>query len=167
MSGWYVVNTRPRQEARAELNLRRQGFRAWLPRLLQSRAQAQRIVTLSAPVFPNYLFVELDPTSEAWSRINNSFGVRRLLTQGDRPARVPTAFVESLRASVDPRGDVALLAAEALAAGQRVRIVSGPLFGQVGTLLEMPSADRVRILLSVLGVETPATIDRRAVAPAA
>jgi hypothetical protein len=31
----------------------------------------------------------------------------------------------------------------------------------------MPSADRVRILLSVLGVETPATIDRRAVAPAA
>jgi hypothetical protein len=34
---WYVVNTHPHQEARAEVNLRQQGYEAWLPAVAQRR----------------------------------------------------------------------------------------------------------------------------------
>ena len=33
---WYVVHTQPLNEARAELNLRRQGFTTYLPRYLRT-----------------------------------------------------------------------------------------------------------------------------------
>ena len=45
MRKWYVVQTRPRQERRAEVNLARQGYRAWLPVMERSRRRAKRIET--------------------------------------------------------------------------------------------------------------------------
>ena len=76
-SRWYVVHTRPHQERRAEANLLRQGYRAWLPQMERSRRHARRIETVRTPLFPGYLFVELDIAREAWCAINGTFGVRR------------------------------------------------------------------------------------------
>jgi transcriptional antiterminator RfaH len=52
MQRWYVVHTQSYQEARAELNLRRQGFEVWLPLSRRRRRHARRIDTVLAPLFP-------------------------------------------------------------------------------------------------------------------
>src|SRR5690554_1682526 len=101
MKAWYVVNTRPHNECRAEMNLRRQGFNVWLPVLERSRRHARRIETVRAPLFPGYLFIELDLSRDNWWPVNGSYGVRSLLCQGGRPSALPQEFVEGLCRSAD------------------------------------------------------------------
>jgi len=164
MSRWYVVNTLPHQEARAEANLRRQGYRAWLPSIVRSRRHARRIDTILAPLFPGYLFVEIDVEREAWTPINGTFGVRRLLCHRERPMPVPGDFMEALRQTLDVDGVVAV--PEPLKPGQKVRLIAGPFVDCVGTLLHLAANGRVALLLRLLGQEVSTVVSRRMLAPA-
>ena len=162
---WYVINTLPHQEGRAEANLRRQGYRAWLPTIKRSRRHARRIDTILSPLFPGYLFVELDPEREAWTSINGTYGVRRILCRGDRPMPVPSGFMEALRQTIDGEGAVAV--PETLKPGQKVRLIAGPFVDCVGTLLHLTANGRVSLLLQLLGQEVSTVVSRRMLAPAA
>lgn len=162
MRAWAVVNTLPHQEARAEANLVRQGFRAWLPSMMRTRRHARRFDVIRAPVFPGYLFVELDPEVDHWKRINGTFGVRRLLTQGEKPQLLPAAFVEGLRGSVGEDGVCRLPEGE-LDPGTRVRVVAGPFAECLATVASLAPNDRITLLLSVLGGEVAVTMRRGAV----
>ena len=99
MRAWYVVNTLPHQEARADQNLRRQNYTTLLPVTRRTRRHARRLDTVLTPLFPGYLFVELDLETQSWSSINSTFGVKRLLCGGDRPTELQRDFVDS------PAGD--------------------------------------------------------------
>lgn len=165
MKRWYVVNTLPHQEVRAETNLRQQGFRTWLPSIFRSRRHARRIDTIRCPLFPGYLFVELDIEGESWSSINGTFGVRRLLCQRERPAAVPMPFIDALSATLDDQGSVAMPETQ-LRPGARVRMIAGPFVNCIGTLLSLAARDRVALLLNVLGQEVSTVVSRRILVPA-
>jgi transcriptional antiterminator RfaH len=66
MKRWYVVHTQARQEARAEVNLRRQDFEVWLPMIRCVRRHARKVDSTFAPLFPRYFFIRLDLTSQPW-----------------------------------------------------------------------------------------------------
>jgi len=166
MNRWYVVNTRPHQEARAEMNLKRQGYRAWLPVMERSRRHARRIDTVRVPVFPGYLFVELDVERQAWNAINGTFGVRRLLTDGARPQPLPDTFVAALRGAGEGK-DACVITPADLEPGDKVRITSGPFVDYVAVVHELAPGDRVKLLLNVLGGRITAEVSRRGVASAA
>jgi hypothetical protein len=51
MKRWYVVHTQTHQEARAELNLSRQGLAVWLPLFRRARRHARRIDHVLSPSF--------------------------------------------------------------------------------------------------------------------
>jgi hypothetical protein len=57
---WYVVQTQPQSESRAELNLRRQGFTTYLPRYMRTRRHSRKVEMVARPLFPRYLFVGFD-----------------------------------------------------------------------------------------------------------
>src|SRR4029079_10767897 len=79
---WYVVRTLPQRELQARIQLINQGFRVFVPRYLKNRRHARKLETVSAPLFPRYIFVVLDRTRDRWRSINGTFGVDRLLTYG-------------------------------------------------------------------------------------
>jgi transcriptional antiterminator RfaH len=161
---WCVVNTLPHQEARAKVNLTRQGYQTWLPTFRKSRRHARRIETVVVPLFPGYLFVELDPTRQIWSPINGTAGVR--LSENMRPARVPDRFMESLRQKSNEQGIVAL-ADSGLRPGHKVRLVGGPFVDCIGTLLRLDAKGRVALLLSILGQEVRAKVSAEMITSAA
>ena len=166
LTRWYVVHTRPHQEGRAETNLARQGFRVWLPVMERSRRHARRIDTVRAALFPGYLFVALDVERDAWCRINGTFGVRWLLSDGERPQALPLEFVSSLRDAVG--GDGLSTAAPAdLRPGDAVTIAAGPFVECAAVVLRLAPGERVEVLLEVLGGRVSARLPRRAVVAAA
>lgn len=167
MRSWYVVNTHPHQETRAEANLGRQGYEAWLPKLLCQRRHARRVDTTTAPLFPGYLFVALDPSVQAWRAINSTFGVRQILCHGECPRPIDRGFVEALKNTADDKGIVALRAAESLEPGQPLRLLTGPFANSIGTLLRLAGRDRVMLLLNLLGREVQILVSRRHVIAAA
>jgi len=157
MNRWYAVNTQAHQEARADENLRRQGFDSWLPRFRRQRKHARRIDHVLAPLFPGYLFVRLDPEIERWRSINGTFGVVRLLCNGDAPLAVPDGLVEEIMQRRDGCGTV-VLPPRSLAFGKVVRVVAGPFADLEGLVQEMPGRDRVVLLFNLLGRKVRASV---------
>ena len=155
---WYLIHTKPRQEAVAESNLHRQLFPVYLPRIRQVRERRGRRRTSVEPLFPRYLFIELDTENDNWAPIRSTLGVSNLVRFGDRPAVVPTPLVEGLRRYDDEYG-VQRIQVEELAPGSRVRISEGALKGYEGIYLARNSRDRVTVLLDIVGRETRLFID--------
>ena len=86
---WYLIQTKPHQESRAEENLARQGFACYRPAVGQG-ARAQ-------PLFPGYLFIRLDQQHDNWFPIRSTRGVARIVSFGVQPLPVPDALVEEIR----------------------------------------------------------------------
>lgn len=162
---WYVVHTQPASEERAGLHLATQGYTIFYPRFRKTVRHARKSTCKLAALFPGYLFVKLDTSRDRWRSINGTRGVIRLLTLGDKPQPAPVGVVEDLQAQTDSHG--AFVLAPALCVGQRVRIAEGPFANLVGTLQRLDGADRVQVLLDILGRSVPATLQGAMLDPAA
>lgn len=155
MSGkaWYVVHTQLNGEARAELNLRRQGFRTYLPRYLRSRRHSRRTEIVPRPLFPRYLFVALDLACDRWRSIPSTSGVSQLLLAGERPAPVPEGVIEHIRSREDSDGHVALGLPSGVGPGSHVRLIDGIFADAKGVLERIADDRRIAVLLDLLGRE--------------
>jgi transcriptional antiterminator RfaH len=143
---WYVVYTKPQQEARAELHLRRRGIESFHPQLeLPAYAGERR---RCVPLFPNYLFAQVDLISQ-YHEVVWSPGVKRLVGAGGVPTPLDDAVVRLLKrhATADGR----LRARPDLEAGQEVEILDGPFAGLFAIIQNPPDArGRVRVLMKLL-----------------
>jgi len=157
MKRWYAVSTLPHQEARADLNLRRQGFVSWLPQIRCLRRHSRRTDQVLAPLFPGYLFVSLDTDVERWRSINGTFGVVKLLCRGDTPLPVLEGLVEEIMKRRDDSGLV-LLPRRHFAVGEPVKVAAGPFADLEGLYQEMSGRDRVLLLFDLLGRKVRASV---------
>ena len=146
---WYAVHTLPFAEARAEDQLRRQGFRTFQPKRRKTVRHARKLHTAAAPFFPRYLFIVLDLTRDQWRSVNGTFGVSRLVMRGEQPHPVPQGVVEALIAAADARGILQL--GRNLQVGGPVRLLAGPFAEQLAVLDHLDESGRVRVLLDILG----------------
>ena len=157
---WFVAQTLHHREKLAALHLGNQGFRSFLPRFRKTVRHARQLRAVIAPVFPGYIFIILDIERDRWRSINGTFGVARLVSAQGRPIPVPSGIVEAMIAASDPSGVVRL--GGELRPGQAVRVVAGPFAGGFGVLERLDGKGRVRVLLKIMGGETPLVMDRAA-----
>ena len=162
---WYLVHTLPHNERHAQLHLGAQGFRTHFPTIEKTIRHARQLRTVRAPLFPRYIFLVLDLGRDRWLSVWGTVGVSSLYSCGDRPVPVPEGIVETLIANSD-EANLALFTS-GLAAGQSVRILSGPFANFVGTLERLDAAGRVRVLLEMMGTAVPVAVRRGAICPAA
>lgn len=160
---WYVVQSQSRKELYAGANLENQGFPTFTPRLRRTVRHARRLKTVLAALFPRYLFVSLDLSRDRWRSVNGTFGVSRLVTDGNMPAPVPEGLVETLIATADQDGKVAL--GTPLTPGEDVRLLHGPFADQIGRLAALDDTGRARVLLEILGAEREVSVEPSALAP--
>src|SRR5262245_40404908 len=139
VNDWWVVQTEANFEHVARLLLMRLGFTTYAPRI-KIRGRVQWL-------FPTYLFVG---AREQFYPVLWTNRVVRLLMAGDRPASVKGEIVTHIRKR-EVGGFVKLPAPTRLKPGQRVRIVSGSVQGQIGVYEGMSGRDRERVLLELLG----------------
>jgi transcriptional antiterminator RfaH len=161
---WYVVHTQVQRETSAQIHLRNQAFRTFLPRHEKTVRHARKTYRTLAPLFPRYLFIILDLERDRWHSVNGTIGVDSLLMTCDRPLPAPKGVVEALIAmsSSDPKQ----IFQPDLAAGQKIRLVAGPFAEQVGVLEHLDDHGRVHILLQVMGALRHVCAPRGDVLPA-
>lgn len=141
---WYVVQTKPRQEFRAQEHLRNQGIRCVLPTIQAEKIRRGRRVFVNEPLFSRYLFLELDRRDGKWSVLRSTRGVTRLVEFGGVPARLPASLIEAFvsRQAVPKR---------LFAPGDQVVVTQGPFAGLEG-IYQMPDGEtRALVLLEFLG----------------
>jgi transcriptional antiterminator RfaH len=162
---WFVVRTQPRAEEKAVRHLANQGFATYLPRYRRRVRHARRDEIVLRPLFPGYLFVELDPARCRWRSINGTVGVYEILTNGDTPLAVPETIVAEIKSREDETGAVKL-APPLFMRGQTVRLIDGPLADVSALLEEMRDENRVVLLVSLLGRKVRMQVSAAAVAAA-
>lgn len=144
---WFLVHTKPRQEARAQVNLQDQRFKCWLPRLRAEKVVRGKLVVVDEPLFPRYLFIEVED-GQNWSPVRSTPGVTTIVRFGGVPGRVPAEVVEVLQAEEQAR--FMQPARLRYARGQPVLITSGP-FAGVRAVFDMADGDaRALVLIELL-----------------
>lgn len=162
---WYVLRTKPRQETRAQENLKAWGLETLLPVLPERRKnpRAQRVDVRA--LFPSYIFCRF--TDDLFAKVKFTYGVAYVVSFGGVAAAVDQSIIDGIREHTDEQGRVRLLddlrdwnkpageVREELQAGDQVVIQSGPFTNMVGVLQKnIHGNERVRILLDVLGRST-------------
>jgi len=150
---WFVVQTQPSNELRAEVNLQRQGFSTYLPRYLRKCRHARRTEFVPRPLFPRYLFVALDLARDRWRAVQSTFGVSHLVQAGETPMAVADQVVDEIRAREGMDGFVSLGLPAGLRPGSRVRLIDGLFADYPGVLERIADSRRVAVLLALLGRE--------------
>jgi transcriptional antiterminator RfaH len=148
-SRWYAVNCLSNRESLAAAQLRNQGFRIFLPCRLKTRRHARKFDSVLRPLFPGYLFVQLDLTRDRWRSINGTVGVVRIVGHSEAPSPAPVGAVEALQSACDEL-DV-MQSRDEFAPGDAVRVACGPFAELIGQLEQLDSSGRVRVLLELMG----------------
>jgi transcriptional antiterminator RfaH len=127
MSYWACARTEPRREAVAKRFLEQAGFEVFIPLFREHRIKGSRRFAVVTPLFPAYAFVGI---TNGWHQARWTIGVSALIMNGDRPAVVQDGIIDELRGRAI-RGAIELPRRDGLKAGDRVRVLAGPLQGQL------------------------------------
>ncbi len=145
---WYLVATKPKQEARAKEHLVNQQVEFFLPEVEVEKLVRGKRITRIEPLFPGYLFILLSEHDPLWSKIRSTRGIRDFIRFSGKPAKVESAIVEHFRARVEQQP---LKLTEVPEKGARVRIKDGP-FKDLDAIFEsLNGEERAIILLNILG----------------
>jgi len=144
------------------LGLEERGYEALLPLQRVRRAWADRVRVLEQPLFPGYVFCRLDITRRL--PVLQTTGVTRFVGLGKTPTPVDSTEMEALVAAVC--SGLPLEAAKP-SVGQKVRILSGPLKGMTGPVVEINNERRLVVSVSLLQQAAAIVIDHLGVELAA
>ena len=99
-SRWLVVATKANNENKAFENLKRQKFNVFFPRIKKESYKKDIKNEKIKPLFPGYIFVELQNFS-GWSKINNTYGVLKIVKFGDSPALLTENTYKNIKNKCD------------------------------------------------------------------
>lgn len=153
---WACARLEPRRERLALHCLGLAGFETYLPRLREKRMSHGRRIEIRPPLFPGYAFLAIEAQ---WHAARWSAGVLGLIMDGLRPARVADSVITEIR-SRERGGYVVLPRREELVVGAQVRVLHGPLMGQLGLFAGQRPHERVLVLLALLGSQQRVELPR-------
>lgn len=154
---WYAVYTRPKQEFRAESNLKAWGIETFNPCARERSRRLEKTRRTVKQLFPRYLFARFP--SEELHKITFTRGVQTVVSFGNKPAPVDDAVISLIRSRIGEDGFVRLN--DELNTGDRVMIVAGP-FAQLEGIFDraLNDTERVSLLLSTVALQSRLIIER-------
>lgn len=162
---WYAAYTHARKERWARTNLWELGFEVYLPEYQGERRHARRTHIVARPLFPRYLFVR-PPPDQAFAATNaaTAKGVVDLVRMGRDYPTVPNHVIDEIKSREGGDGFVHLVQSP-LNSGQAVRIVAGSLRDHLGIFERCDDAQRVIILVNLLGRQVRAKVAAADISP--
>jgi len=149
---WFILQFKSNSHHLAAKNLTRQGFEIFLPLHDTTSRRSSRFMDASKPLFPGYMFIRFDRAESKWHKINNTYGVSRLITFNSILKSIPTTFVESLMMRYDLSGK--LQPVKKLKKGDHVTILKGPFANFIATVEKYEADQRIWILMDLMGRKT-------------
>jgi transcriptional antiterminator RfaH len=165
MLRWYLIHTKPSGETVARENLERQGYEVYLPRVVEPVRRGGLWSERICALFPRYLFLRLIEGTQALAPVRSSFGVSGVVRFGARYAIVADKVVDALRSRESGDGVHRLVRPPKPVPGERVRLESGPFEGFEGIFEREAGADRVVVLLNLLGQDAHVRVPASFVIP--
>jgi transcriptional antiterminator RfaH len=154
MKNYYLIKTKPQQEAIATQNLSNQGFNVFLPKAI--------IKNKTTPLFPGYLFIQLDDKIQNWTPIRSTKGVSNFVRFGLSFAKVPHQIINMIKTQQQQTIEK-MIQICSHQQGDAIEIQSGAFKGQQAIFHNYGAKDRVIVLLKLIGQQQEVLIDEKEV----
>lgn len=154
---WYLIQCKPRQEDRAEQNLRTQKFSCYCPQHMVEKIHRGKKAVTKQPLFPGYLFVNLCKLSDNWHAIRSTRGVLRLVTFANEPLPVADDIIEGIQLRLSKVANQPLFRE-----GMAVAITEGPFKDLNAVFCRPDGEERAIILLNLLNRQQHLRVPLRA-----
>jgi transcriptional antiterminator RfaH len=156
---WVLIYTKAKQEIKANENLRKQGFKTFLPLIAPTNKNSE--FKSLVPVFPRYFFAQINFELDNWTSIKSSYGVSRIVMFSEKFTSIPNNIIKLIQDKLDESGiykeDVSVVDYQK---GDPVSIKEGRFAGIDAIFLSKKSKDRVRLLLKLLNTSVVAEITK-------
>ena len=159
---WYALHTHPKQESRADENLRSWNVETFSPKLKTRRSNpnGRTPISFTKPLFPRYIFARFR-AAEYLHKVRFTRGVASVVGIGNIPTPIDDQVIEIIKAQTD--GDSIVKLGDGFKVGSKVVICEGPLKGLTGIFeRNMKDSDRVMILLNTVSYQSHIVVERQA-----
>jgi len=169
---WFVIHTYSGYEAKVKSNLERRIasmnmkdkiFQVLIPTEKEKEIKGGKRREIDRKIFPGYVLVEVkvdergELENDAWYVIRNTPGVTGFVGSGTRPIPLEDREVRALLRQLRDETPKYRITYQK---GSPVRITSGPFMDFTGLVDEiMMEKEKVRVLVSIFGRETPVELD--------
>jgi transcriptional antiterminator RfaH len=158
---WYIAITNRNQEKLAQYSLAAAKLAVYLPFYAATNHKGE---IYGKPLFPGYVFVQLQTDLIGWTKIFSARGVASVLGNVGRPQPVPDIIIETVRAhefdGFVQLGLVERPAPRVFEPGEQIKIRSGAHADPIDAIFQAPiDKDRCLVLITLLGNQRVAQAD--------
>lgn len=154
---WYAVYTKPNWEKKVAELLGRKKISHYCPVNRVLKQWHDRKKWIDEPLFTSYVFVQI--TAEEQAEVRKTAGVLNFVYWLGKPAQIRDEEILAIQEFLGAHPTVQLEKTR-IRTEDRVKIVSGPLYQQEGTVLSVQHKT-VKVVLPTLGYAMVATIEKQ------
>ena len=157
-NSWWVVQTKVQAEEQAIRQLSNQGFVTFCPMYQKESIRARQIKIKTIPLFPSYIFIEVDQhAKKIIHTIRSTYGVKVLLKIGEVPILMPDHVIKNIKLlEMQQVGKTESY----FKAGEVVKIKDGLYKGLEAVYQMDDGLERVVVLLNILNKETSLHLEK-------
>lgn len=165
---WYAIYTKPKQEDRADSNLRSWRVETFAPKIKERQLNpfTGKPRYVSKSLFPRYIFARFK-ADDLMHKVCYTRGVQNVVRVGDVPAAVDDDILAVIQSRVGEDGYVRMgedLPREEFRPGDKIKITEGPMQNYIGLFQEnYTDDDRVAILLTAVSYQGRVVVGRESV----
>lgn len=121
---WYALQYKPAQGDRALQHLQNQDITCFYPKITVEKIKAGKRTKKLEPLFPGYLFVNLEQSDPVWAKLRSTRGVLRIVGFANKPAAIGDDVIYHIKDSLDSVAEQG-----GIKPGQAVQLHEGPFEG--------------------------------------
>ena len=166
-TAWYVIHTYSGYENKVRddilrrvksMNMVDKIFQVLVPTEEELEFKDGKKKTVQRRVYPGYVFVEMIMSDDSWYVVRNTRGVTGFVSPGQKPVPLPEDEVKRIKQIMGMEAPTRVKLH--LDIGQQIRVTHGPFQDFHGVVDEVtPVKEKVRVLISIFGRETPVELD--------
>ncbi|WP_339751072.1 transcription/translation regulatory transformer protein RfaH [uncultured Marinobacter sp.] len=142
---WYALQHKPAQGDRALAHLQNQDIACFYPKITVEKIKAGKRTKKLEPLFPGYLFVNLEQTDPIWSKLRSTRGVIRVVSFANKPAPISDGVIQHIKDSLDSVAEQG-----GIKPGQAVQLNEGPFEGISAIFQAYDGEERAIVLISFM-----------------
>lgn len=141
-------------------NLQNQGVTCFYPNIMVERVSSGRRVKKLEPLFPGYVFVNIEKADPAWAKLRSTRGVLRVVSFANKPAAIQDGVITYLKETlhaVSERGGIK--------PGQVVELGNGAFKGIDAIFQAYDGEERAIVLITFMQKQQNLTVPLSAIKP--
>ncbi len=94
---WYLLYCKAKEEHKAVMHLSNQDVEAFYPKVMMTKVLRGKRQTVEEPLFPNYVFAQLDHDKHNFTSVRSTRGVIGFVKQGKDYKKVSVSLINAFR----------------------------------------------------------------------